>query len=561
MSLPDVTLNIRDGALGTVPPNTNNIAVKAGPCVTGALNTLIAVADLPTLQAACGKTCKTVEAAAVSLAIAGGPLYMVPVNPSTYGAASSVTKVGTGAETLTVAAKPPAVVILKAITVGSATTSQWQLSLDGGTTWSAAFTAAATLMLPGYSFLTVAFGAGTSAVGDTFTFGTDGTVTAGGGNTGTLSPTVSSASIVDDYSVVVTITTGGALGTAQFTYSLDGGNTTSPVQLVPSSGKFVIPDTGILLTFSGTSTAGDYFTFTTTAPSYTTTDLTNAFNAVIALPQTWFLLHAVGQAASAAAAATLASTVDSLMATAATGFRFARAIVEAPWDATNTDSVLSAAFASTSAPRTDVGAGTYTQASPLKGHQLNRNAAWQAAARLAKVAPSTDAARVADGSLPGVLALQRDDRALGGVLDAARFVTLRTIIGRQGFYISNARSMAPTGSDYTYNVNGRVMDIFCAALRNAALNFLNDNVRVDSSTGYILEQDAQTIENYIAGQCRAAVTQPGYASSLTITVQRNVNILSTGQLPITGRVVPLGYARSISVDIGFTNPALQQKSF
>lgn len=555
MSLPDVTLKINDGALGIVPANTNNLALKAGPCVIGTLNTLISVSSLSGLQAACGKTCQTVEAAAVSLSKAGGPLYMVPVNPSTYGSASGVTKVGAGSETLTVSAKPAGAFVLKASVAGATSTAQLQLSLDGGVTYGAAFVTSATVQLPGYSFVTIACGSGTAVVGDTWSVATDGTITTAG--TGTLAITISSCSIVDAYSVVATITTGGALGTAQFTYSLDGGNTVSPVQLIPSSGKYVIPDTGILLTFANSSTAGDYFTFTTTAPSFTTTDLTNAFNAIIALPQTWFLFHVVGVAASAAAAATLLATLDTLLTTAATNFRFSRGLVECPWDSvTNTDAVDSAAFASSASLRVGVGVGPYVQSSPIKGHQLNRNAAWQVAAQLASVGPATDAAQVNLGPIPGVISLVRDEQATQA-LDVARFCTLRTIIGRQGFYCTNARTMAPNGSDYTYFVNGRVMDIFCAAFRNAALNYLNSSVVVSTTTGQIVETDAGTIESYIDGQCRAVLTQPGFASGLTIAVNRNNNILSSGQLQITGRVVPLGYARAITGDLGFTNPALQ----
>lgn len=561
MGLPDVSLTIRDGALGIVPPNSNNIALKAGACMLGTLNTLISVTDLPSLRSAIGNTGPVAEAAAVSLSQAGGPLYVVPVNPSTYGAPGTVVKVGTGAETLTVTAKPPVQVLLKFTTAGAAGSAQFQLSFDGGNTFGPTQTSAATLILGGYSFLTLAFGAGAAVIGDTFTYGTDGTVTPGGGNTGTLSPTISSASVADAYQLVVSLTLGGALGTAQFTYSLDGGNTTQGPFLIPASGKYVIPDTGLLLTFAGTSTAGDLFTCACTAPTFSGSDLTTAFNAIILLPQTWFLFHVVGPAASAAAAATLAGTLDGLLATAATGFRFARGMVECPWDTvTNTDSVCSSAFAAVASTggRTMVGGGTYVQNSPLKGHQLTRNSAWIVTARAAAVGPSTDCAQVNLGPIPGIVKLNRDENATPA-LDAARFCTLRTIIGKQGFYVTNARSLATVGSDYTFLVNGRVMDIFCPTFRTAALNFLNSPVRVDASSGFILESDAGSIEGYIDGQCRAALTQPGYATGITITVNRNTNILSSGQLQITGRVVPFGYARSISGDLGFTNPALAQK--
>jgi hypothetical protein len=57
------------------------------------------------------------------------------------------------------------------------------------------------------------------------------------------------------------ITTGGALGTMAFEYSLDGGNTwTAPVASV-SGGIFIVPNTGITVTFAaGTYVANDTYT-------------------------------------------------------------------------------------------------------------------------------------------------------------------------------------------------------------------------------------------------------------------------------------------------------------
>jgi hypothetical protein len=52
---------------------------------------------------------------------------------------------------------------------------------------------------------------------------------------------------------------------------------------------------------------------------------------------------------------------------------------------------------------------------------------------------------------------------------------------------------------------------------------------------------------------------PGDASSASVVVNRTANILSTQILPVSIRVVPLGCAKTISVDIGFQNPATLTK--
>jgi hypothetical protein len=154
----------------------------------------------------------------------GNQVYCVPINPSTYGTVGSVTHAGAGVGTLAVAAKPGQAFQIKCIAGGSATTSTWQTSYDGGLTYGATWTAAASIQVPGVPFVTLAFGGGTSVSGDIVSFATQGAPTLTG--TGTLTPTVGSACPYDAYTALVTITTGGALGTAQFTYTLDGGNTT-----------------------------------------------------------------------------------------------------------------------------------------------------------------------------------------------------------------------------------------------------------------------------------------------------------------------------------------------
>src|SRR3954470_4810083 len=105
MAAPSVNLTIRDFGLGIVLPGTGNIHAKLGASPLGDLNTIIPVTNPTDGQAQLGKGGPLMEATAFALAIGGqgsvrpGGVYCVPVNPSTYGSASAVTKVGTGAGT------------------------------------------------------------------------------------------------------------------------------------------------------------------------------------------------------------------------------------------------------------------------------------------------------------------------------------------------------------------------------------------------------------------------------------------------------------------------------
>jgi len=559
MAAPSVSLTIRDGGLGIVLPGVGNIHAKLGASPLGLINTLIPVTNPTDGQVALGKGGPLMEAAALALAVGGqsgtrpGGIYCVPVNPTSYGAPSAVAHTGPGTGTMTVAAKPSAPILVKFVLGGATGVATVLFSIDGGLTYPGTPTVtAATLIVPNASFVTLAFGAGTAVTGDIVTVATTGTPTLTSG-TGTLIPTVSSACPVDAYTAAATIVTAGALGVAMFTYSLDGGGSVSSPVLIPVSGIYVIPDAGLVLTFVGAFTVGDAYSFTTTTASFSSTDLTTAWTALVGDSRQWFMAHIVGAAATVAASATLAASLETLAAAANANYRFVRVLMEVP---TDTDANTLSAFAATVTPHVSWCAGSENTTSPLNGRIFSRNSAWPVAARIAAVPPAEDPGRVASGALLGVLSLARDEFKSPG-LDAGRFTTLTTILGLPGFYVTSWRLGATPGSDFTFGQYGRVMDLIAAAYRAGLLKYLNESLRVNGD-GTINEKDARSIEAFIEDFIRNSLPS-NTISSLTITVDRTVNLLATQNLKSTCRAVPVGYAKNITGDLGFTSSALAVK--
>ena len=393
---------------------------------------------------------------------------------------------------------------------------------------------------------------------------TGGTKTSTG--TMTVANATGSTTPNDAYSVQISIVTAGTLGAAAFTYSLDGGNTFSPTIAVPSGGTYTIPGTGFTLTFTPGAgpnyfAVGDQFAFTTVAPSWTLTDLTNALNVLFASPTLWSFIHVVGTAT-----ATIAAGVDVLMTSAQNQNEFGFCLLEArdissttdtgseqTW-ITNLSTTEWGSFASAS-ERVGAFAGFCQLTSSLTGQVNRRSGAWTLAARLAKVKPQEHAGRVATGSIPGVTAIYHDEAALPG-LDAAGFCTFRTHRGRAGFYFTAGRLMVAPGSDYTYIENRRVMDKASLYARQALMKYENAEVRVSAATGTILEQEAQQIENYVKGIVDSNVTSQGNCSATTARLNRTDNILSTRATTLTLRVLPKGYLSYLTLDVGFNNPKL-----
>lgn len=390
------------------------------------------------------------------------------------------------------------------------------------------------------------------------TAGAAGSVTAT--KTGTATLAVTGASL-DAYDAIITIVQGGATlvaGTATFKYSLDAGVTESAEIALPTSGIYVIPGTGLTLTWSYTSgtafVAADKWTFAATAPAYTLSEANTALDALIAdATVDFFIVHIVGPASSAANAATMFASIDAKMVSAASSnFRYARASIEVPDD---TDANIKTAFVATAGTRTMVGGGWAYIISQISGVAYFRNIAWAAVSQAAAIGPHEDLGKVRLGNVVGITSLDRDEYKTPG-LDAAGFVTMRTHIGKTGFYLTQGRMKSVNGSDFKYLQYGRVVDIACKTIRAAQLDYLNDEVRVSKTTGRILEVDARAIEENIGAKVRSAVTEPGYASNVEVTVDRTTNVLSLQKLVVRYRIVPLAYLKTIEGDVALENPAL-----
>ncbi len=372
---------------------------------------------------------------------------------------------------------------------------------------------------------------------------------------------------LNDLQGIAVVVAGGALGVATFKYSLDGGDTYSAVLTIPSGGTYAIPGTGITLNFAaGTYVVATTYSWTSTAPGFSNTDFGNAIDACIASPFQWKLIHLVGSGVDAAAALTLATTMQSKLTTAFTMKRYARGIVEMP----AIDKALAiAAFVSFVGARVSPAGGFLELVSDANpGRVEKKSVGTPYVARLARipisVAPIRNETDTDIMSLEGVTTLvpqgsaastgYNDEYATPGY-DDARFVSAMTIPGVPGFYIAHGNLMASPGSDFRWIQYGRVMDRACEVANVALTRYLSKRIRVNSS-GYILERDAAAIEKDVGSQLRAALLEGGHVSAVSVVVNRADNLLSSPILRVKVRITPVGHADQIEAELAFFNPAL-----
>ncbi len=189
--------------------------------------------------------------------------------------------------------------------------------------------------------------------------------------------------------------------------------------------------------------------------------------------------------------------------------------------------------------------------SDLDSRSYFRSAGWPVLARISTAPISEHLGRIKTGALRAVTSIEWNEETIGGLdSDTLRFTTLRTHAGRPGFFITRGRQFAAPGSDYSSTQNLRVINNAAKTGRNALLNYLNDDFQVDATTGFILEDDAKTIDIDLTSQLKASLA--GHASAVAGRIGRNDDILRTST--ITGEFVvqPKGYGEHISFTLGFT---------
>jgi hypothetical protein len=393
----------------------------------------------------------------------------------------------------------------------------------------------------------------------------------------------------DTYYGLLTVVAGTAAqtiaaGGATIAVSLDNGRSTLvTVLLQAGQSTYLIPNTGLTLNFAaGTLITGDTFAWISTEPTWSDAAVSSALASLVSTSIPWKDVYipggasALGGVATSVGAGTVGAAngdvtaIDGYMTSLFNNRRFGRAYVQArdaTWGGTSTESELTwmasiqAAHVADSSLRVGVTGGHYNVISAIDQSQYRRPALFLAALRDSSVAIQVDLGRVSDGSLAELtLPTTSDgfiyhDESVNPGLDAARFLSLWSIISLPGLYIKNPNLMAPPGSDFTLLQHGAVIDAACFYAYTFFVKRLSSSVRVNPTTGFILEQDAQTLQQganaWLANGLGNAV------SSVQCVVSRSDNILSTNTLTVVVQVIPLGYLKTINVTITFVNPALQ----
>lgn len=387
---------------------------------------------------------------------------------------------------------------------------------------------------------------------------TDGTLTAVT-KTGTgFSTATLSGKPNNDFDVIIDVTVAGRLNEAALKYSINGGLNYSEELTVPANGVVVLEGTGITVTFTedvGTPMssfiAGDRYQFKSTAPLLTNQDILDSVDLLKSLELEYEYIHIVGST-SKALWASIAVEADAFMTTLkrpvmvileSRGINAEETLDEYTDALINDQKLIN---------HTDLqvvaGRGLYKQMDGVT-KEINAAAIICGLYSLAKVSQSIG--EVKSFSISDSKLISLTPEGIGeyiDYLDAARYLTIRRYEGIAGYYVTNAKMLAPEGSDYKYAERVRVKNKMLKETRKRALLELQTEIDPINS-----QADLEVIAKFVQIPLDEMVRNKE-VSSARIYIPEGQDILSTERLEMVIRFIPKGHVREMELDLGMENP-------
>jgi hypothetical protein len=131
------------------------------------------------------------------------------------------------------------------------------------------------------------------------------------------------------------------------------------------------------------------------------------------------------------------------------------------------------------------------------------------------------------------------------------YILLFKHVGYSGSYWNDAFAAVALTDDYAYLENSEVMDKACRGVYQALLPSVSGPAYVDAATGYLAESTCKSLEA-IAAVPLEQMERDGELSGFSVGIDPEQPVLSTSQLKVVIKLVPVGVLREITVTIGFT---------
>jgi hypothetical protein len=128
------------------------------------------------------------------------------------------------------------------------------------------------------------------------------------------------------------------------------------------------------------------------------------------------------------------------------------------------------------------------------------------------------------------------------------------VAGLDGFFLNDSHSATPIDGDYAYLENNRVIDKALRLARLALLPNVNSRLLVESGTGKLSAADKSRLEDLATGAVEPMFVDGDISGPADCWIDPEQDLLSTSELIVQLKIVPVAIGRAIVLKVGFTNP-------
>lgn len=361
------------------------------------------------------------------------------------------------------------------------------------------------------------------------------------------------------YDIVVQITETGNTNEGSFRYSIDGGNNFMEENTIPLGGEYDIPGTGLSLSFKDVTSESksfmgeDAYSFSTTAPTMNNANVLKAVEKLIGYNKAVEVCHIVGVSTKMLWAA-LQSEAEEFLTTYKKPLIF---LCEGR--ACGKGETLDEYMAAMEEERKGISSwfvcvslscATY-QRKDLRIQNINLAGVISGLIGKAKESLSIGCVEEFPISSAKLIKLLPD-----GIEDYSRrfdemgYTVFRQYNGKEDYYVSNGYVMSPSGSDFRYIEDVRVL---CRVIREVNLK-ATDKIQTEVDPEN-LEGSVKAIEAYLNIAMEDCETEKIISSGEVTIDTEDLDILADETLNVAATWVPMGTARRFNIKFAVNNPA------
>lgn len=177
--------------------------------------------------------------------------------------------------------------------------------------------------------------------------------------------------------------------------------------------------------------------------------------------------------------------------------------------------------------------------------------------RIATIPVQRKIHRVKDGNVLDIVAYFTDGTTIDSkadqwdALDDKGYIFFRTFVGRSGYYFTGDKTITRSTDDFRTLSNGFVMDKAMLIAYDVLVAELSDEVLLNQN-GTIHPAIIKSWQTDVETNLNKLMVQKGELSAVKVFIDPKQDVLRGGKVIIQLRLLPVGYADMIEVNIGFT---------